>query len=37
VGLDMEKDPCFLSLHHDPRFEALVTHAKKQASSQKPN
>ena len=37
VALDMEKDPCFLSLHRDPRFVALVTHAKKQASSQRPN
>ena len=37
VDLDMEKDPCFLSLHRDPRFEALVAHAKKQASSQKSN
>jgi serine/threonine protein kinase/Tfp pilus assembly protein PilF len=37
VALDMEKDPCFLLLHRDPRFVALVTYAKKQASSQKPN
>jgi eukaryotic-like serine/threonine-protein kinase len=37
VALDMENDPCFSSLHRDPRFVALVAHAKERASSQKPN
>ena len=37
VALDMEKDPCFLSLHRDPGFVALVAYAKEHAAaSQKP-
>ena len=36
-ALDMEKDPDVQSLHGDPRFDALVEHAKERAAaSQKP-
>ena len=31
--LDMEKDPDLISLHGDPRFEALVAHAKERAAA----
>jgi eukaryotic-like serine/threonine-protein kinase len=37
VALDMEKDPCFLSLHQDPRFIALVGYAKQLAAKQRAN
>jgi|ERR1700730_17421990 hypothetical protein len=31
--LDMEKDPDFKSLHGDPRFGALIAHAKERAAA----
>jgi serine/threonine protein kinase/tetratricopeptide (TPR) repeat protein len=38
IGLLMEKDPDLVSLHGDPRFAALVAHAKERAAAaQKPN
>jgi hypothetical protein len=33
----MEKDPDLKSLHGDPRFSALVAHAKERADAQKAN
>jgi hypothetical protein len=37
-ALGMDKDPDLKSLHGDPRFAALVAHAKERASAtQKPN
>ena len=35
--LDMDKDPELKSLHGDPRFEALVAHAKERAAAQEPH
>jgi len=32
--VDMEKDPDLKSLHGDPRFTALVAHAKEKAAAQ---
>ena len=38
TGLDMDKDPDLKTLHGDPRFAALVAHAKERAAtSQRPN
>jgi eukaryotic-like serine/threonine-protein kinase len=38
TGLDMDKDPDLKSLHGDPRFAALIAHAKERAAaSQKPH
>lgn len=37
VDLGIETDPMFNSLHRDPRFAALVAHAKKQAAAQRAN
>jgi non-specific serine/threonine protein kinase/serine/threonine-protein kinase len=36
-SLGMDKDPDLKSLHGDPRFAALVAHAKELAAAQKPN
>jgi hypothetical protein len=35
--LNMESDPLLTSLHGDPRFAALVAHAKERAAAQKAN
>ena len=37
MDLDIEKEPLFNSLHGDPRFAALVAHAKERAAAQKAN
>jgi eukaryotic-like serine/threonine-protein kinase len=37
IDLKIENEPSLSSLHGDPRFAALVAHAKKQAASQKFN
>ena len=37
VDLGIETDPMFNSLHRDPRFVALVAHAKEQAATQRAN
>jgi predicted negative regulator of RcsB-dependent stress response len=38
IDLKIEKEPSFNSLHGDPHFAALVTHARQQAAeAQKPN
>jgi non-specific serine/threonine protein kinase/serine/threonine-protein kinase len=37
IDLKIEKEPNFNSLHADPRFSALVAHAKERAAAQKAN
>lgn len=37
IDLKIEDEPNLNSLHGDPRFAALVAHAKKQAAAQRPN
>jgi hypothetical protein len=37
VDLGIETDPMFNSLHGDPRFSALVAHAKKLADAKTSN
>jgi tetratricopeptide (TPR) repeat protein len=38
IALQLEKDPDLAALHSDPRFSALVAHAKERAAAaQKPN
>jgi len=38
IGLrQLEKDPDLISLHGDPRFDALVAHAKERAAAQRAN
>jgi eukaryotic-like serine/threonine-protein kinase len=37
TDLGIEKDPLFNSLHGDPRFSALVAHAKERAAAQRTN
>jgi len=37
IDLNIEKEPYFNSLHGDPRFAALVAHAKERAAGQKAN
>jgi tetratricopeptide (TPR) repeat protein len=37
IDLSIEKEPYFRSLQGDPRFAALVAHAKERAAAQKPN
>jgi serine/threonine protein kinase len=37
IALGMGSDPLFVSLHDDPRFEALIAQVKKKAASHPPN
>jgi pentatricopeptide repeat protein len=37
IDLNIEKEPYFHSLGQDPRFAALVAHAKERAAAQKAN
>jgi serine/threonine protein kinase/tetratricopeptide (TPR) repeat protein len=37
IDLNIEKEPYFNALHGDPRFAALVAHAKERAAAQKAN